>query len=78
MEAIKAGQSTNRIAIEILLVVLVTASAPRAVKAQEPSASIALLAAQFELDRLAPGETAGEAVFMIDEADSVTFEIIAI
>ncbi|MGH9460677.1 MAG: choice-of-anchor X domain-containing protein [Vicinamibacteria bacterium] len=77
MVVLKAGRHTARIAIEILLPALVM-TAPRIVTGQETVGTIALLAAQFELDRLAPGETSGEAVFVIDEADSVTLEIIAI
>jgi uncharacterized repeat protein (TIGR01451 family) len=46
-----------------------------AVRAQAPSTTVSLSAVQFDLDRLSPGQTAGEAVFAIDKANNVLVEL---
>ncbi|MGH9460650.1 MAG: choice-of-anchor X domain-containing protein, partial [Vicinamibacteria bacterium] len=43
--------------------------------AQAPSPTLSLLDARFQLDRLAPGEAAGEAVFVVDDATILEFDI---
>lgn len=45
--------------------------------AQQPSATFQLQTDQYRLNRLAPGEAAGEAVFSIDRCERVTVEIIS-
>jgi hypothetical protein len=67
----------NRVVLTLTIATLVTASTPCSLGAQQREATVSLLAVQFGLDRLAPGKTVGQAVFSIDEADSITVEIIA-
>jgi len=43
--------------------------------AQPASPTLSLLDARFELDRIAPGQTDGEAAFVVDDATSLEFDI---
>jgi hypothetical protein len=65
------------IILTTVIVVLVITSVPKALKAQEPNIVISLSATQFNLDRLAPGQTSGQATFLIDASSVITVEIIA-
>ena len=52
-------------------------SLPLIGNSQEPLGTIALLATQIELDRLAPQQNAAQATFFLDEANTVQIEVIA-
>lgn len=77
MKKAKVSQTLNRVPFWIIIMVLVTTIFPQVLFAEEPSAIVPLQAAQFKLNRLAPGETANEAVFLIDKSGLITVEIIA-
>jgi subtilisin-like proprotein convertase family protein len=48
-----------------------------AARAQDVSATLRLQADQYRVNRLAPGETSGQAVFTVDRADNVKVHLIA-
>ena len=50
---------------------------PAVAAAQPPSTSIPLLATQYKLSRLAPPQTSGQAVFPVDNASTVTVQILS-
>jgi len=50
---------------------------PAVAAAQPPSTSISLLATQYKLSRLAPGQTSAQAVFPVDNASTVTVQILS-
>ena len=52
-------------------------SLPLIGNSQEPLGTIALLATQVELDRLAPQQNSDQATFFIDEANTIQIEVIA-
>ena len=58
-------------------VIMLAVLGPAVAFAQEPSTSIALPATQYKLNRLAPGQTSGQAVFPVDDATRVTVQIIS-
>jgi len=60
-----------------IFLLLVLFSAVTEVPAQEPANTIPLRAAQYRLNRLAPGQISGQAVFTVDQSNVVTIEIIA-
>jgi Calx-beta domain len=60
-----------------MFLLLVLFSAVTEVRAQEPANTIPLRSAQYRLNRIAPGQTSGQAVFTIDQSNVVTIEIIA-
>ena len=66
--------STIRTLVTLALTVL---GVPAGVNAQEPFASIPLAAEQYKLNRLAPGQTSGQAVFPVDDAGMVTVQIMS-
>jgi hypothetical protein len=61
----------------ITLLLLVLSFAWTVTQAQGPSHAISLSAVQYRLNRLAPGQTSGQAVFLIDQSNVITIEIIA-
>lgn len=61
----------------IVALLLGAALLPGLVAAQAPAVSLTLDDARFELDRLAPGITSGEATFLIDQAGVLEFDISA-
>lgn len=52
-------------------------STAHSTSAQNVSTTVPLTTAQYKLNRLAPGQTSGEAVFALDQGNSVRVEIIA-
>ncbi len=59
------------------ILVLLTLTLPCLVEAQLTSATLNLQDSRIEVDRLAPGLTVGEAVFLIDEADQIEIDIVS-
>lgn len=61
-----------------LLVTLVTVlCGPGMARAQELSAEIPLTAAQYKLSRLVAGQQSGQVIFPVDEAETVTVQILS-
>src|SRR5215510_12083916 len=77
MEIVKKEQTIRPICFGIVVIALVATIVVQRLEAQGTSTSIALLATQFKLNRLAPGVTTGQATVIIDNANIITVEIIA-
>lgn len=74
----KNNPQYDRRTLLVLLAVVFLSGFPLMGKAQEPIVgTIALLANQVEIDRLAPGATSGKSEFWIDESASLSVEIIS-
>jgi hypothetical protein len=69
--------TNNSVARVGALVITLTIFVPEAGITQEPSTSIPLPATQYQLSRLAPGQTSGQAMFSLDAANIVTVLILS-
>ena len=67
----------KRLTAVVLVSILVHVAFPLEVSAQDANMLINLNASQYELDRLVPGETVGQAEIIIDQSDTISVEVIA-